>query len=131
MTEPRPDIREVLLSVKSELGELSTNSEGSQCVNVSLYDQYMENGKLDYVKITAIFKLLSSKKEFNKAVKEIFPNAKFHTVRTSSTITKEEFAKLYSFGLFPRVRNWQRAVYTQTGKYITIEDLYRWVLELG
>lgn len=130
MTEAKTDIYGVLRGIKVELGETPTNSEGSHYVPAALYDQYMHNGTINYVKVSQIFKLLVSRREFDKAVSEVFPKAKFHTVASESTITKAEFAELYTFGLFPRVKDWQRSIYRTTGKYIAIQDLYQWVLEL-
>lgn len=131
MTDTKVDVTSVLNTIKTEIGETPTNAEGSSYVSPALYDQYMDNGTLDYVKVSNIFGFLIGKKQFEKAVNQVFGSAKFHTVASESTITKEEFTELYTFGRFPRVKDWQRAIYRESGKYIAIQDLYQWVLELG
>lgn len=125
------DIVSVLTRIKTEIGETPINAEGSQYVSPAIYAQYMDNDKLDYVKVSRIFKFLVSKKKFERYVGRVFQNTKFHTTASESTITKEEFKAMYEFGRFPRVRDWQRAIYLSSGKYIDIQDLYQWVLELG
>ncbi|BAV81210.1 hypothetical protein [Vibrio phage VCPH] len=124
-------IKEVLNEILSKIGTTPINAENSKYVPAPVYDQFCKNGKLDYARIASKYNLYIGTKDFNVAVLEVFGTNKFHTVLQESTITQEEFADFYIFGRFPQVRDWQRAVYDELGKYITLGDLFTWVQELG
>lgn len=123
-------IKDVLNDILSKIGTTPVNSEGSKYVPAPVYDLYFKNNKLDYARIASKYNLYIGVKDFNVAVLEVFGTKKFHTVLQESTITKEEFEKLYIFGRFPRVRDWQTIIHTEYGKYITLSDLFTWVQEL-
>lgn len=47
---------------------------------------------------------------------------------TKTSVTLEDFQRIYEFGKFTNVRDWLPYVYEQTGKLMTLESLYVFVL---
>jgi hypothetical protein len=94
------------------------------------FSEFASGGKLDYARITTKYEIYCSFADFLDAVDEVFGTRKFTTDKTApSEITKEEFLEIYEFGVMPNVRDWQFAIFRQTGKYLAIQDLFEWIYE--
>ena len=95
-----------------------------------LAEEYLnDSGMLDYAYFTKKHRVHGSVKDFGKAVRNVFGVVKFTTEEESTVeITKEEFLAVYKFGKFPYVRNWIPEVRKLTGKSITRDALFEYVL---
>jgi hypothetical protein len=95
-----------------------------------VYSEFASGGKLNYARISTKYEIYCSFGDFINTVEKVFGTLTFCTDKdTPSEITKEEFLVMYQFGVFPKVRDWQYAVYAQKNQYISLEDLFNWVLE--
>jgi hypothetical protein len=95
-----------------------------------VYSEFASGGNLNYARITTKYEIYCTFGDFINAVEKVFGTLLFRTDKdTPSEITKEEFLAMYEFGVFSKVRDWQFAVYAQKNQYISLEDLFNWVLE--
>lgn len=101
----------------------------SGVVDAATAAEYMKDGRFSYAYIVRKHKIKQTQGEFNAAVKEHFGTLNPQIEEAESEITKEEFLELYEFGFFGNVRQWVSKVKQETGKYISIQDLYTWVLD--
>lgn len=95
-----------------------------------VYSEFATGGKLNYARITTKYEVYCSFTDFLAAVEELFGTRTFGTDKdTPSEITKDEFLEMYQFGIFKNVRDWQYAVYVQKNQYLSLKDLFTWVME--
>lgn len=122
------DIKEFL---QENITDFTKTESGDKCyIPPATYAEFATGGKLDYARITTKYEIYCCYGEFIAAVEAIFGTIFFYTDEDAkSDITKEEFLDMYSFGLFPSVRDWQVAVFRQKNKFISLNDLFTWVLE--
>jgi hypothetical protein len=52
----------------------------------------------------------------------------FTSKHTKTSVTLEDFQRIYEFGKFPNVRDWLQYIAEQTGKLCTLESLYVFIL---
>lgn len=124
------DIYEFLeTKIKKGLGAKVTPGEFFY-LPASVFTEFTDKGKLNYARISTKYDIYCSFREFIDAVSDVFGTLNFKTDKNAaSTITKEDFLDMYEFGVFTSVRDWQYAVYVQKNKYISLKDLFEWVLE--
>lgn len=102
-----------------------TNIVNMTTIPAHIVEEFCREGKMDYAYFISKYNVRMTQKEF----KEIFSNKKLDSRPKESEITKEEFQSLYEFGKFNSVRCWVGEVHNQTGKFITQQDVFNWVLE--
>ncbi|CAM0091589.1 hypothetical protein VPHD51_0131 [Vibrio phage D51] len=113
--------RELFASLKAQCKD--------NIVAAGIAAEYMKDGRFSYAYIVRKHRIKQPQGEFNAAVKEHFGTLNPQIEEAESEITKEEFLSIYEFGLFPNVRQWVSKVKQETGKYIALQDLYKWVLD--
>tara|TARA_Y100001956_G_scaffold75879_1_gene84408 strand:+ start:2641 stop:3003 length:363 start_codon:yes stop_codon:yes gene_type:complete len=112
-----------------ELFEHLRSLSNNGIVDAATAAEYMKDGRFSYAYIVRKHKIKQPQGEFNLAVKEHFGTLTPQVEEAESEITKQEFLALYRFGLFPNVRQWVSKIKQETGKYLALQDLYKWVLD--
>lgn len=112
----------------SELMVKLRGDSNSQHVPAGIADEYMKGGEFSYAYAVRKHGIKQSQAEFKKAVKESFGTLKPKTEVATSEITKEQFLELYEFAKFPTVRTWVSHIKKETGLYVNINDVHKWVL---
>lgn len=98
-------------------------------VEAGIAAEYMKDNRFSYAYAVRKHNIKQPQNDFNVAIKEHFGTLDPQIEEADSEITREEFLKIYQFGFFPNVRQWVSKVKQDTGKYISIQDLYTWVLD--
>lgn len=87
-----------------------------------------KEGWIDKAYIMRLTKQHMSTTSFRKVVKEVFGVASFKLVEVKEEVTKEDFLKHYEFGKHPFGRGWIQEIYDRTGKVITREKVYSYIM---
>lgn len=98
-------------------------------VDAATAAEYMKDKRFSYAYCVKKHRIKSPQSEFNLAVKSHFGTLNPQVEEAESELTREEFLRIYRFGVFPNVRQWVSKVKEDTGKYIALQDLFTWVLE--
>lgn len=110
---------------------LGAYDEETNSFPAHLQEEYLTpEGWLDKAYICKNLKVHMSTATFRKVVKQVLPSVQFTLMPTQTELTKEEFAKHYTFGEFPNGRGWVGYMYGLTGKVARREDILEWVCSL-
>lgn len=108
-----------------QLRKLSKNG----VVDASTATEYMKKGRFNYAYCVKKHGINQSQADFNLAVKGHFGTLNPQIEEAESQITKEQFLATYEFGKYPRVREWVSHVKQETGLYVSLQDIFKWILE--
>ena len=97
-------------------------------VRADIAAEYMKDNRFNYAYAVRKHKIKQTQGEFNVAIKEHFSTLNPQIESAKSEVTEEEFLALYKFGECPNVRGWVSRVKQETGKYIALQDLFKWVM---
>lgn len=98
-------------------------------VDAATAAEYMKDNKFSYAYCVKKHRIKAPQGEFNLAVKEHFGTLNPQIEEAESEITRKEFLAIYRFGHFTNVRQWVSKVKEETGKYVALQDLFKWVLD--
>lgn len=113
----------------NELFEHLRSLSNDGIVDAATAAEYMKDNRFSYAYCVKKHGIKATQGEFALAIKAHFGTLNPQVEDALSEITKEEFLALYEFGLYSNVRQWVSKVKEQTGKYISLQDLFTWVLE--
>ena len=91
-------------------------------------EEYLYNGALDLTYIQRVLEARTTQPKFNSLVNSELGTVKFNSDKLECTITRDEFYAQYEFGKYADVRGWVGHVYRTTGKLLTKDKLYEFIL---
>ena len=94
-----------------------------------IQEEYLVNGILDIPYISFKLKIPCSRKMGNEMVNTLFGGIKFVTTEHINEVSFREFQTIYSFGVYPNVRGWISHIFDVTGKVLTKEMLFNYLMK--
>lgn len=94
-----------------------------------LAEEYLHNGQLDLQYVQRVTESRTTQPKFNSLINSELGTVKFNNEAHVCEVTKQEFLEHYDFGKYPNVRSWIGHIHRVTGRLLTKDKLYEYILD--